>query len=54
MAHPYPDDSRGFNGPPNRPYTARDDRDERDGRMYDDYSRSRSPGGIHTSHGNNT
>ncbi|KAJ5548863.1 G-patch domain protein [Penicillium frequentans] len=44
MAHPYTDDSRGFNGPPNRSYAGRDDRDERDGRMYDDYSRSRSPG----------
>ncbi|OKO97297.1 hypothetical protein PENSUB_10091 [Penicillium subrubescens] len=42
MAPPYPDDSRPYSGPSRRVYPPRDDRD---GRMYDDRSRSRSPGG---------
>ena len=46
MSAPYSDDSRNYSGPPRRAYPPRDDRD---GRMYDDRSRSRSPGGIHSS-----
>lgn len=46
MVYPYPDDSRQTPGPPRRAYPPRDDRD---GRMYDDRSRSRSPGGIPSS-----
>lgn len=52
MVHPY-EDSRQNPGPQRRAYPPRDDRD---GRMYDDRSRSRSPGGIPSSphgHGKN-
>ncbi|KAJ5377558.1 uncharacterized protein N7496_004967 [Penicillium cataractarum] len=41
MAPPYSDESRPYSGPSRRMYPPRDDRD---GRMYDDHSRSRSPG----------
>jgi hypothetical protein len=42
MVHPY-EDTRQNPGPQRRAYPPRDDRD---GRMYDDRSRSRSPGGT--------
>lgn len=43
MVHPYPDDNRHYSGPLRRGYPIRDDRD---GHMYDDRSRTRSPGGM--------
>ncbi|KAJ5624361.1 rna-binding protein [Penicillium lagena] len=48
MSHPYPDNNSRYPPPGSsrRPYPSRADRD---GRMYDDRSRSRSPGGTHSS-----
>ena len=46
MSHPYQDDYRHHPGASYRPYPPRDNGD---GRMYDDRSRSRSPGGTRSS-----